>query len=92
LTALVYLTAVVTIVGFTDFYWLVRVTTPSLANTFAYVSPVIAVILGWALLHEEITIVTIIAMSVILAGVAIMVTTPGKRKKNRHSDMQRVEG
>jgi drug/metabolite transporter (DMT)-like permease len=92
LTALVYLTAIVTLVGFTDFYWLVRVTTPSLANTFAYVSPVIAVILGWAFLHEEITIVTIIAMSVILAGVAIMVTTPGKRKKNRHSDMQRVEG
>jgi drug/metabolite transporter (DMT)-like permease len=56
------------------------------------VSPVTAVILGWALLHEEITIVTIIAMSVILAGVAIMVTTPGKRKKNRHSDMHRVEG
>jgi uncharacterized membrane protein len=91
LTALVYLTAVVTIVGFTDFYWLVRVTTPSLANTFAYVSPVIAVILGWALLHEEITIVTIIPMSVILAGVAIMVTTPGKKKEKGHSDMQRVK-
>src|SRR5919106_5420088 len=45
--ALVYLILIVTVVGFTDFYWLLRVTTPSLANTFAYVSPVIAVILGW---------------------------------------------
>jgi drug/metabolite transporter (DMT)-like permease len=44
LSALIYLTAIITIVGFTDFYWLIRVTTPSLANTFAYVSPVIAVI------------------------------------------------
>ena len=83
LSALIYLTAIITIVGFTDFYWLIRVTTPSLANTFAYVSPVIAVILGWALLHEEITILTIAAMCIILAGVAMMVTTPGKGKKNK---------
>ena len=83
--ALVYLILIVTVVGFTDFYWLLRVTTPSLANTFAYVSPVIAVILGWALLHESITSITIIAMIVILMGVALMVTTPHKRKKGVQS-------
>ena len=44
LAALIYLIVIITIVGFTDFYWLLRVTTASLANTFAYVSPVIAVI------------------------------------------------
>jgi drug/metabolite transporter (DMT)-like permease len=44
---------------------------------------VIAVILGWALLHEEITILTIAAMRIILAGVAMMVTTPGKGKMNK---------
>jgi drug/metabolite transporter (DMT)-like permease len=80
--ALVYLILIVTVVGFTDFYWLLRVTTPSLANTFAYVSPVIAVILGWVLLHESITITTVVAMIVILMGVALMVTTPHKRKKD----------
>lgn len=83
--ALVYLILIVTVVGFTDFYWLLRVTTPSLANTFAYVSPVIAVILGWALLHESITSITVIAMVVILIGVALMVTTPHKRKKSIQS-------
>jgi len=82
--ALVYLILIVTVVGFTVFYWLLRVTTPSLANTFAYVSPVIAVILGWALLHESITSTTVIAMIVILMGVALMVTTPHKRKKEQH--------
>lgn len=80
--ALVYLILIVTVIGFTDFYWLLRVTTPSLANTFAYVSPVIAVILGWALLHESITSTTVIAMVVILMGVALMVTTPRKRKRD----------
>jgi drug/metabolite transporter (DMT)-like permease len=71
---------IITIVGFTDFYWLLRVTTASLANTFAYVSPVIAVILGALLLHEPVTTITVIAMSIILVGVALMVTTTGKAK------------
>ena len=84
--ALVYLILIVTTVGFTDFYWLLRVTTPSLANTFAYVSPVIAVILGWALLHESITSTTVIAIIVILMGVALMVTTPHIRKKDIKSN------
>lgn len=75
LVAMIYLIIIITVVGFTDFYWLLRVTTASLANTFAYVSPVIAVILGWAILHESITVLTIIAMAVILLGVALMVTT-----------------
>jgi drug/metabolite transporter (DMT)-like permease len=81
LSALIYLIVVITVIGFTDFYWLLRVTTASLANTFAYVSPVIAVILGWAILHETITLIMAIAMAVILLGVALMVTKPKTRKK-----------
>ena len=34
LIAWIYLIGIITVVGFTDFYWLLRVTTPSLANTF----------------------------------------------------------
>jgi len=75
LVAMIYLIIIITVVGFTDFYWLLRVTTASLANTFAYVSPVIAVILGWAILHESITVLMIVAMAIILLGVALMVTT-----------------
>jgi drug/metabolite transporter (DMT)-like permease len=82
LFALIYLIVVITVIGFTDFYWLLRVTTASLANTFAYVSPVIAVILGWTILHETITLIRIIAMVVILLGVALMVTKPKDHKKS----------
>ena len=81
LIAQIYLIVIITIVGFTDFYWLLRVTSASLANTFAYVSPVIAVILGWAILHENLTITTIIAMIIILLGVALMVTKKKTSKK-----------
>jgi drug/metabolite transporter (DMT)-like permease len=80
--AMVYLVLIVTVVGFTDFYWLLRVTSPSMANTFAYVSPVVAVLLGWGLLHESITTTTVIAMIVILMGVALMVTKPHRGKKS----------
>ncbi|HJT47079.1 MAG TPA: EamA family transporter [Nitrososphaeraceae archaeon] len=81
LAAQIYLIAIITVVGFTDFYWLLRVTSASLANTFAYVSPVIAVLLGWAILHEKITAITIIAMIVILVGVAMMVTKKTEKKR-----------
>jgi drug/metabolite transporter (DMT)-like permease len=81
LSAQIYLIVIITIVGFTDFYWLLRVTSASLANTFAYVSPVIAVLLGWAVLHEKLTITTIVAMIIILVGVAFMVTKKKIPKK-----------
>lgn len=88
LIAMIYLIIIITVVGFTDFYWLLRVTTASLANTFAYVSPVIAVILGWAILHESITVLTIVAMIIILLGVALMVTTKSGSKANEQKVAQ----
>jgi drug/metabolite transporter (DMT)-like permease len=83
LIAQIYLIAIIKVVGFTNFYWLLRITTPSLANTFAYVSPVIVVFLGWALLHGSISILNIIALVVILVEAALMVTSPGKHKYHK---------
>ena len=88
IVAQIYLIGIITVVGFTDFYWLLRVTSASLANTFAYVSPVIAVLLGVAVLHESLTLITVIAMVIILAGVALMVTkkkAPSKSKQVQSS-------
>ena len=88
IVAQIYLIGIITVVGFTDFYWLLRVTSASLANTFAYVSPVIAVLLGVAVLHETLTLITVIAMVIILAGVALMVTkkkAPSKSKQMQSS-------
>ncbi len=52
--------------------------------------PVIAVFLGWALLHESTSILNIIAMVVILAGAALMVTSLGKH--NYHKFKNEKEG
>jgi drug/metabolite transporter (DMT)-like permease len=80
LVPFLFLTLVCTAVGYAIFYWLLGSTTPSLANTFAYIVPVIAVFLGWVILGESINSQTIIATVVISAGVAMMIISPGPKK------------
>jgi drug/metabolite transporter (DMT)-like permease len=64
-----------TVVPFAEFYWLLKVSTPPIANTFAYIAPIVAVFLGWAILDESVTYLTIIATIIILIGVALIVRT-----------------
>jgi drug/metabolite transporter (DMT)-like permease len=61
--------------GFAEFYWLLKVSTQPIANTFAYIAPIVAVFLGWAILNEPVTYLTIVATIVILLGVALIVKT-----------------
>ncbi|HET6641563.1 MAG TPA: EamA family transporter [Nitrososphaeraceae archaeon] len=82
LLSFLFLTLVCTAVGYAIFYWLLGSTTPSLANTFAYIVPVIAVFLGWVILGESINSQTIIATVVISAGVAMMIVSPAPKKTN----------
>jgi drug/metabolite transporter (DMT)-like permease len=60
------------LVGFTAYIWLLGVTSIAKAGTYAYVNPIVAVFLGWAVLREPITVRTILAALVILAGVALV--------------------
>ena len=64
-----------TVIPLAEFYWLLKVSTVAIANTFAYMAPIVAVFLGWAILSESITYLTIIATIVILIGVALIVRT-----------------
>jgi drug/metabolite transporter (DMT)-like permease len=82
LISFLFLTLVCTAIGYAIFYWLLGSTTPSLANTFAYIVPVIAVFLGWVILGESISSQTIIATVVISAGVAMMIISPSSKKTN----------
>lgn len=72
LISLIYLIIVGTM-GWLGFFWILRNTTATLANTFAYVSPVIAVFLGWIILDENINIRIIVATIVIIVGVILIV-------------------
>jgi drug/metabolite transporter (DMT)-like permease len=73
LISYLFLIFIGTVIPFAEFYWLLKVSTPPVANTFAYIAPIVAVFLGWAILYESVTYLTIIATVVILLGVALIV-------------------
>ena len=57
------------LLGFTAYIFLLGATTPARVSTYAYVNPVVAVLLGWAILGEAVTPRTLIAATVIVASV-----------------------
>jgi drug/metabolite transporter (DMT)-like permease len=67
-----YLIIFGSIIGFTAYSWLLTVATAASVSTYAYVNPVVALILGWALAREPLTARTLIAAAVVLAGVALI--------------------
>lgn len=73
IAALIYLIIFGSIVAFTAYSYLLQKVSPSLATSYAYVNPVVAVALGVGLAGEQVTLFSLIAMPVILVGVAIVV-------------------
>jgi drug/metabolite transporter (DMT)-like permease len=77
--AFLYLLFVGAILGFGVYIWLVKVAPLSLLGTYAYVNPVVAVILGHFLLGEQVTLQTVIGGGVIILGVALIVATQSRQ-------------
>jgi drug/metabolite transporter (DMT)-like permease len=71
--ALGYLIIFGSMVAFSAYSWLIKVSTPSLVSTYAYVNPVVAVFLGWLFRGEKIDQFTIIG-SVIIIGALVLIT------------------
>lgn len=76
LYSLAYLIVFGSIIGFSTFSWLARNAPPALASTYAYVNPVVAMLLGAAFAGEAITSQSLIGAAVIIAGVVLI--TMGK--------------
>ena len=67
--AVLYLITFGAIIAFTSYVYLLKNTTPARASTYAYVNPVIAVFLGWALGGEELTSRALLSAAFIIAAV-----------------------
>jgi drug/metabolite transporter (DMT)-like permease len=78
LAALVYLTLIGSLVGYSTYAWLLSAAPVSVVSTYAYVNPVVAVVLGALVLQEPITPRTVIAGAVILVAVALILTARGR--------------
>ena len=72
IVAFFYLLTFGSLIGFTAYVYLLAHTTAAKASTYAYVNPVVAVLLGWAIGHEPVTSRTVLSAAVILGGVAII--------------------
>jgi drug/metabolite transporter (DMT)-like permease len=80
LAATAYMVVVGSLVGFSAYVWLLKVAPASTVSTYAYVNPVVAVLLGWAFNDEVITGRTLLAGAAIVAGVALMVSRGTERE------------
>ncbi|MCA0375671.1 MAG: EamA family transporter [Gemmatimonadetes bacterium] len=70
--SLLYLIVFGSLIGFSTYMWLLTVASPAAVGTYAYVNPVIAVLLGVVLGGERLPPTALLAMSVIVGGVALV--------------------
>jgi drug/metabolite transporter (DMT)-like permease len=73
--ALVYLITIGGLLAYTAYTWLLKNAPISTVATYAYVNPVIAIVLGWAILSEEITVTVVAGAAAIVLSVAAVVRT-----------------
>lgn len=77
--AFAYLVIFGSLVGFTAYIWLLGVSTPARVSTYAYVNPIVAVLLGWALLGEPLNARVLGAAAIIVAAVAVITMGKGSQ-------------
>jgi drug/metabolite transporter (DMT)-like permease len=70
--AFVYLILVGALVGYVAYIWLLHHVSPTAASTYAFVNPVVAVALGAVVLGEPITVLTLVAATLIVGAVALL--------------------
>ena len=87
--AFVYLTLIGSVVAFSAFVWLLGHAPSSLVTTYAYVNPVVAVFLGWAILSEPVTLPVVVGGSLAVFGVSLVVR--GERPRPRSEPEEVVQ-
>jgi drug/metabolite transporter (DMT)-like permease len=83
LVAFAYLVVFGSWLAFTAYAWLLQNAPVSRVATYAYVNPVVAIALGWAILDEAVTATTFAGAAVIVASVAAVVRTESRRSNGR---------
>lgn len=77
--ALGYLVVFGSVVAFTSYVWLLHSAPISLVATYAYVNPVVAVLLGWVILAEAVTLPIVVGGGIVVLAVGLVVTTERPR-------------
>jgi len=81
LASFIYLVIIGAVVGYTAYIWLLRHCDPAKVATYAYVNPIVAVLLGALFAGEKLTMRTLIAACLIIGSVALVITAQQLRAK-----------
>jgi drug/metabolite transporter (DMT)-like permease len=76
--AFAYLTVVGGLVGFSTYAWLLRHASPPAVSTYAYVNPLVAVLLGWLAVGESVD-ARVLAAAVLVVGAVVLITWPRRQ-------------
>ncbi|MFL5551926.1 MAG: EamA family transporter [Gemmatimonadaceae bacterium] len=74
IVGLVYLITFGSLLGFTSYIWLLDKVSPARLGTYAYVNPIVAVLLGWAVAGERLSARTVVAAVIVICAVALITT------------------
>ena len=78
---LIFLILFGSIVAYLSYIWLLSVKSPVMVSTHTYINPIVAVFAGWLFLGEQISLIQLIGLMVILAGV--LLTNAAQYKLNK---------
>jgi drug/metabolite transporter (DMT)-like permease len=76
--AFILLVFLPSVAGYPIYNWLLETIDPALVSTFAYVNPVVAIILGWAAAGEALTAATLLSTSLLVIGVVFITRAQGR--------------
>ena len=91
LAALGYLVVFGSLIGFTAYVWLLRVSIPARVSTYAFVNPVVAVFLGWMFAGETLSARELIAAGLIILAVVLITLNQGRGLRQQRPAMTTVE-
>src|SRR5271156_3182647 len=89
-SAVLYLVVCGSWIGYTAYIWLLKHVPTSKVSTYAYVNPVVAVFLGWLILHERVDRFIAIGSAIIVASV-VLVTSAKVSSRNVAEEVPAVE-
>jgi drug/metabolite transporter (DMT)-like permease len=78
--AILYLVVCGSWIGYTAYIWLLQHVPTSKVSTYAYVNPVVAVFLGWLVLHERIDRYIVMGSAIIVASVVLVTSAKVSRR------------
>lgn len=89
--AMLYLALFGSILAFSAYVWLLRVTSPALVSTYAFANPIVAVYLGWAIADEALSPRLLAAAAIIILGVMLITGLGGRSRKRAPNHSRRLD-